>query len=247
MSAGGRGAAEGRIPLVGGSFEAYYDHAMSDFPWTSRAVITAIICIVWAFTKLVWPWRVERDDVLRRVAPGSVIVMNHQSMLDPVVVIVHFWLHKIPVRTIYKSEFDRHAIVSWLFSRAGAFPVERDSADMRAVRRAKAALGRGECVLIFAEGTRVRSDEQAVEVHGGYALMAQLAHAPVVPLAIVGARRLGLRSRVYLRCGDPVRWEDLESPKRREQLAEMERTGMARVYDLVRELREEHPDLAGED
>lgn len=247
MSGERRAAAERRIPLVGGSFEAYYDHAVSEFPWTSRALITVIIVLVWAFTKLVWPWRVERDDVLRRVAPGSVIVMNHQSMLDPVAVITHFWLHKIPVRTIYKSEFDRHGIVSWLFSRAGAFPVERASADMRAVRRAKAALGRGECVLIFAEGTRVRSDEQAVEVHGGYALMAQLAKAPVVPLAIVGARELRLRSHVYLRCGDPVRWEDLAATTRKAQLAEMEQTGMARVYDLVRELREEHPDLAGED
>ena len=113
--------------------------------------------------------------------------MNHESMLDPVAVVVTMWLAHVPVRIVYKSEFDKILPATWLFSRAGGFPVARGTADMKVVRRAKAMLARGECVLIYPEGTRVRDDADQ-QAHGGYAIMAQLAHAPVQPVAIIGAR-----------------------------------------------------------
>ena len=111
---------------------------------------------------------------------------------------------------------------------------------MKVVRRARAMLSRGECVLIYPEGTRVRDDAEQ-QSHGGYAIMAQLAKAPVQPVAIVGARRLRFRRPVYVRVGDPIEWSDLPAGKRKEQLAEMERVGMERVYELRDSLREEHP------
>ena len=191
-------------------------------------------------TKLLWPWRIERAELLLDDARGRVVIMNHQSMLDPVAVVVTMWMAHVPVRIVYKSEFDKIAPATWLFSRAGGFPVERGTADMRTVRRARAMLQRGECVLIYPEGTRVKQDSDA-ETHGGYAIMAQLAKAPVQPVAIVGARDLRFRKRVYMRVGEPIEWGELADLKRKEQVAEMERLGMERVYALVDELRAEHP------
>ncbi|HQE70741.1 MAG TPA: lysophospholipid acyltransferase family protein, partial [Atopobiaceae bacterium] len=96
----------------------------------------------------------------------------------------------ISVRPIFKSEFNLNTLTTWFFSRVGGIPVNRGTADMKAVRRAKAALERGENILIFPEGTRIKSDDEPAKIHGGFALMAQLAKAPVVPVAIVGARDL---------------------------------------------------------
>ena len=69
----------------------------------------------------------------------------------------------------------------WAFSRVGGIPVERGTADMKCLRAAQHALQRGEDVLIFPEGTRIRSREIKPEVHGGFALIAQMGKAPVNP------------------------------------------------------------------
>ena len=232
---------DGRMrAFAGNTFDDYYDHDLRDHPLPGRLLISAIVRILWVVTKLLWPWRIERAERLLDDARGRVVIMNHESMLDPVVVVVTMWLAHVPVRIVYKSEFDKLLPATWLFSRAGGFPVERGTADMKVVRRARAMLSRGECVLIYPEGTRVRDDAEQ-QSHGGYAIMAQLAKAPVQPVAIVGARCLRFRRPVYVRVGDPIEWSDLPAGKRKEQLAEMERVGMERVYELRDSLREEHP------
>lgn len=244
MSAG-RAETGGRARMRafrGNTYEDYYDHDIRDFPLPGRLFIGAVVRILWVVTKLLWPWSVDRPDLLCDDARGRVIIMNHESMLDPVLAVVTLWLAHVPTRIVYKSELDRVGPAAWLFSRAGGFPVTRGSADMKTVRRARSMLQRGECVLIYPEGTRVRNDADA-QTHGGYAIMAQLAKAPVQPVAIIGARHLRPRCRVYLRAGAPIEWSELDASGRREQASEMERVGMERVYALRDELRRAHPEV----
>lgn len=228
--------------FAGNTFDDYYDHALSDHPLPGRLFIGFVVRLLWVVTKLLWPWKIEEARLLLDDERGRMIIMNHESMLDPVVVVVVMWLARRPVRIIYKSDFDKIAPATWLFSRAGGFPVERGTADMKTVRRARAMLSRGESVLIYPEGTRVRSDADA-QAHGGYALMAQLAKAPVQPVAIIGARELSWRQRVFVRVGTPIEWSELAGLSRKEQVAEMERVGMERVYELRDELRATHPGI----
>ena len=235
--AGGQGLMRA---FAGNTFDDYYDHALSEHPLPGRLFIGAVVRILWVLTKLLWPWKIEHAERLLDGARGRVVIMNHQSMLDPVAVVTTMWMAHVPVRIVYKSDFDKIGPATWLFSRAGGFPVERGTADMKTVRRARAMLMRGECVLIYPEGTRVRDDADE-RSHGGYAIMAQLAKAPVQPVAMIGARHLRFRSRVYMSVGEPIEWSELAAEKRKEQLAEMEREGMRRVYELRDELRREHP------
>lgn len=228
--------------FAGNTLDDYYDHDIRDHPLPGRLLIGAVVRVLWLVTKLLWPWRLEQAQVLLAEPRGRVIIMNHESMLDPVLAVVTLWLAHVPTRIVYKSELDRVGPAAWLFSRAGGFPVTRGSADMKTVRRARSMLQRGECVLIYPEGTRVRNDADA-QTHGGYAIMAQLAKAPVQPVAIIGARHLRPRCRVYLRAGAPIEWSELDASGRREQASEMERVGMERVYALRDELRRAHPEV----
>lgn len=244
---------EGRMrAFAGNSFDDYYDHAMRDYPWTAKGLLGFLVGVVGAATKVLWPWRVEGArnlwDASAEGGKGRVIVMNHVSMLDPVVVYITEWVHGRRVRCVYKSEFDDVRVATWLFTRAGAIPVRRGTADIKVVRRAQRSLDRGEDVLIFPEGTRVKSDDEEVELHGGFALMAQLAKARVLPVAIVGARDITTRTRrvphfhrVYLKAGAPIGFDEIEAKGRKRQVAEMERVAMERVYALRAELRAEHP------
>ena len=230
------------------SYDDYYDHALRDFPLPGRVLLGVAIVLVGAITKLLWPWKIEDAEKLWEDVRGRVIVMNHVSMLDPVIIAVSLWFHGVGLRIVYKSEFDKLGIVTWFFSRAGGIPVVRGTADLKAVRRAERALRRGECVLIYPEGTRVKSDDEPVEIHGGFALMAQLAKAPVQPVAIVGARditpagkhlkRLG---RVWCKAGDCIGFDEVEAKGRKARAVAMEKLAMERVYALRDELRREHP------
>ncbi len=240
---------EGRMrAFAGNSFDDYYDHRMADFPLPARAFLAFAVCLVGAFTKLVWPWRMADGRKLWDERRGRVIVMNHGSMLDPIPVVVSLWAHGQRVRPVYKSEFDGNKVVTWLFSRIGGIPVVRGTADMGFVRRCVRSLRRGECILIFPEGTRVRSDDQPVELHAGFALVAQLAKAPVQPVSIVGARNITPEGthwkrpgRVWCKVGDCIEFSVLDARGRKAQAKAMEALAMERVYAMRDELRREHP------
>lgn len=228
--------------FAGNTYDDYYDHGMAEFPLPARAFMHVVAAACYAYTKLMWPWKIEHADLLAKKPGGHVIIQNHESMLEPVITVVALWYKGVRTRIVYKSEFDKIGIATWFFSRVGGFPVSRGKADMKAVRRARAALQRGEYLLIYPEGTRVKNDADS-EVHGGYALMAQLAKAPVQPTAIVGARKLHFRKHVKLDVGEPIEWSSLEAAKKKEQLAEMEKRGMAEVFALRDALRQANPGL----
>ncbi len=228
--------------------EEYYEHPIREFPVTSRALLGAAIWVCGAVSKVLWPWRVENGERLWNAEGGQVVVMNHVSMIDPVVLAVSDWFHGRRMRPIYKSEFDKYKIVNWFFARVGAIPVERGTADIKAVRRAQRALQRGDDVLVFPEGTRIHSDDQEVTIHGGFALIAQLAKAPVLPIAIVGARdgapggNKPLRpGRMWLGVGEPLTFDQIEEKSRKKRAKAMEKLAMDRVYALRDALRAQHP------
>lgn len=120
---------------------------------------------------------------------------------------------------------------------------------MKCLRAAQHALQRGEDVLIFPEGTRIRSREIKPEVHGGFALIAQMGKAPVNPLAICGwsditpaGKKLMRPKKCWIRAGKAISLSDAPAElKRKERLAWFESEAMNRVYAMRDELCAEHP------
>ena len=244
-------AKESRLRAFGGNTPSdYQEHGMREFPLPARLFMGFVLGLVGGFTKIFWPWTIEEaDKLVRKGDTGYMVVMNHVSMLEPICLLVHLYVRGIRCRPIYKSEFNFHPIAEWFFSRVGGISVDRGTADMHAVRCARAALQRGEYVLVYPEGTRIRTDDQPVELHAGFALMAQLAKAEVLPMAVVGARQITTEGkffkrifwRVFLKAGDPISWSEMPEGKRKEKSIAMESIAMERVYALREELRNEHP------
>ena len=240
---------EGPLHVFGhNTLEDYYEHPIREFPITSRALLAASIIVCGAVSKIFWHWKLENGEELWNAKGGQMVIMNHISMLDPIIIVVSGWAHGRRMRPIYKSEFDKHRFVTWFFARVGALPVKRGTADMKAVRRARRALQNGEDVVIFPEGTRIRPGDTNVEIHGGFALIAQLAKAPVLPVAIVGASEGapgGAKSlrpcRVWMRAGKAITFDELDVKGRKKQAQAMEKLAMDRVYALRDALRAEHP------
>jgi 1-acyl-sn-glycerol-3-phosphate acyltransferase len=95
--------------------------------------------------------RVGREH-LPRSGP-LLLASNHRSFLDPFVIGT---LVKRPVYYMAKRELFEKRWQAWALNALGAFPVDRGAGDRDAMETARAILARGDCVVVFPEGTRVR-------------------------------------------------------------------------------------------
>src|ERR671933_170327 len=174
--------------------------------WLARAVLQPFFHVWFRLS------RIGREHI---PAEGPVILAsNHRSFLDPFVIAV---MVRRPIYFVAKKElFLFRPVVSWMLSALGAFRIDRGASDQEAMATARAILERGEIVLMFPEGTRIRPGSLGLPKRGVGRLALETG-APVVPVAVVGteAVRKGWRIRphkVRIRVGRPLTFPRVERP-----------------------------------
>jgi glycerol-3-phosphate dehydrogenase (NAD(P)+) len=171
--------------------------------WVTRAIIQPFFHLYFRLS------RIGRENI---PASGPVIfASNHRSFLDPFIVGV---LCRRPVYYVAKSEIFKNPFVAWFVSSLGAFPVRRGAGDPDMLKTARAILDRGDCLLIFPEGTRTRPGSLG-RPKRGVGRLALETGAPVVPVALIGteAVRRGWRIRpkkIRARIGRPLTFPQVE-------------------------------------
>jgi 1-acyl-sn-glycerol-3-phosphate acyltransferase len=141
------------------------------------------------------------ENVLRDRA--AVYAVNHTSNVEPPIIFGALSGLFPRMRILYKAELRKLPILVRAFDLAGFIPLERGNRDqsLPAIERAAEALRAGHPFLVFPEGTRSRTGELLPFKKGGF-IMALKAQAPVVPVAIQGARDAMKRGSLIIR---PVR------------------------------------------
>ncbi len=205
-SGDGRGAAGAES----NELHAFREHALVHgvnpvLYWLVRAVLLPFFLLYFRLARL------GREHI--PPCGPALLAANHRSFLDPFVIGA---LARRPVYYMAKRELFESRWQAWLLNSLGAFPVDRGRSDEQAMATARAILERGDCVVIFPEGTRVRSGPLA-HPHRGVGRLALQTGAPVVPVAVLGTEdvRRGWRirpRRVSLRCGRPLRFPQAERP-----------------------------------
>lgn len=153
--------------------------------------------------------RIGREHI---PSAGPVILAaNHRSFLDPFVIGT---MARRPMYYVAKKELFRRRWVAWLLGALGAFPVDRGASDAEMIKTAEAILARGDILLMFPEGTRIRPGSLG-KPRRGVGRLALESGAPVVPVAVLGteAVRRGWRIRphaVKIRAGRPLRFPRVE-------------------------------------
>lgn len=175
--------------------------------WLARAVLQPFFHL-WFRLSRVGREHIPHDGPL-------IFAANHRSFLDPFVIGT---MLRRPIYYVAKKELFANRFQAWILNALGAFPVDRGNADQDMVDTAKAILARGDCVLIFPEGTRVRPGPPG-RAKRGVGRLALETGVPVVPVAVIGTTevRRGWRIRfrkVRIRAGRPLTFPRVESPSR---------------------------------
>ena len=171
--------------------------------WAARGLLVPFFLLYFRMQ------RVGREH-LPRTGP-LLLAANHRSFLDPFVIGT---LVKRPVYYMAKRELFDKRWQAWILNALGAFPVDRGAGDGDAMATAREILERGDCVVLFPEGTRIRRRPLA-EPRRGIGRLALETGAPVAPIAVIGTDevRRGWRIRprkVRLRVGKPLRYPTVE-------------------------------------
>jgi 1-acyl-sn-glycerol-3-phosphate acyltransferase len=122
------------------------------------------------------------------------LVSNHQSNLDPVLVGI-----ACPRQLKYLA---RIGLFFWPFSlwirSLGAVPIDRERGALSGIRTTLELLKQQNAVLVFPEGSRTENGKLDVMLPG-FCLLARRSKATIVPVGIVGAYEALPRGAVYPR------------------------------------------------
>ena len=114
---------------------------------------------------------------------GVLLVSNHQSYLDPV--LVGLGLRR-RMNFLARESLFRFGPFAWLIHSLNTIPIDREGLGLRGVKEVLRRLRRGEAVGLFPEGTRTRDGSPGPLRPGFYAIVRR-AKVPLVPVRIEGA------------------------------------------------------------
>lgn len=139
---------------------------------------------------------------------GMIMCANHIHWNDPLFLAAR--LKKSGRRFVYmaKAEVFANKLFELVLGEKGlgAIPVNRGQSDLAAIRTSLKALGEGEALGIFPQGTRSR-DNTPTPMLNGVSMIAMRANVPIIPVYIDGPYRLF--RRVDVRVGKPIEIADL--------------------------------------
>lgn len=140
---------------------------------------------------------------------GCVVVANHISAADPIIVCYTFRKHQ--VHFMAKKELFGIPIFGRLIKMLGAFPIDRGGSDVGAIKNAVAVVEEGKTLGIFPQGHRYPGvDPRETKVKNGAALIASRTQAPIVPVYIWHKNNKGGPfRRTYVIIGEKIPFESL--------------------------------------
>ena len=165
---------------------------------------------------------------LKKSKENFIISCNHMSNNDGVMLDIKF---ATKFRYLAKKELFKTKFSSWLMRKLGAVPVDRTTADTRAVKEIFSLLNKKKNVCIFPQGTRVKTPliegETAKE---GVAMFAIRTGTPVLPMMF--DRKLRPFHKTYLYIGKPI-YPNIERKKDKVYLDEFSNQIIDKMNDLL--------------
>lgn len=126
--------------------------------------------------------RTPRGEKYRhKIRGGALIAANHYDFYDPMVLFVTFWYRRV---FFLAGELVMNgSLRSKLLAGLGAIRIDRNIADMEAVRRCVGLLKEGHVLGVFPQGQITKTQEISA-LKDGTVLMALQSDVPIIPMYI---------------------------------------------------------------
>ena len=193
-------------------------------------------------------WLSERPTLLyidRLSRPGPfIIAANHQSPYDVALLMRHSPRHLdfVSIKEVFAKP-----LLGWFYGHMNAFPLDRSRPDGPTVRTILDRLSHGRAVAMFPEGRLTKLQDSVVtggRIRPGIARIAQLAGAPVIPVAIYNSEAYSRpkawlplrRTRYGIHVGEPLTIpSDLEKAEAAKLLEEDLKSALIRLHAELRQ------------
>lgn len=155
-------------------------------PFDKRLVLVHWVATAWSWVFLfICPyWKVKYYNFasVPKKTP-MVIISNHQSMLDILV------LHKVhrPFKWVSKAENFSMPVIGWILTMNECLRIERGkgSSVSNLFKAARETLAKGSSLILFPEGTRSVDGSMRAFKEGAF-LMAKESDVPILPIVLDG-------------------------------------------------------------
>lgn len=235
-------------------YDLYYETPVKYWPLWSRVFYFILGFCGFVLTKIYFRWKVEdaHEYIKQQQAGklGTVLACNHTSAIEPVLLVLFAWSQGLSLRPLYRDTLSSCAPLKWFFCHAGCIPIEQHAANVKRMRQVQRLLKRGESVLIFPEGTRVRvHDTREITFHKGAVILARMGRTSIYPCTVVGALnvsnnrlKIPVPHRIFFKIGTAIpvdRFKD--SIHKEEATEEINEKCKTQIFELRDALRKEHP------
>lgn len=158
------------------------------------------------FFKLISDLKISGQDHIPQKGP-FVLVANHQSLLDPLVLIAC-----IPRKITFlaASYIFKIPLVGHIVRAGGALPVNSNQGSIKSAKHCLSRLFKGEVIGLFPEGG-VSLDGRLKPFMPGWAYLALKTGVPALPVALTGTGKvlpvgtyIPRRGRISVNIGEPV-------------------------------------------
>lgn len=176
---------------------------------------------------LFWRRQVFGRENIPPKGQAVIFAANHRSLADPNLVGSAI---PYPVNYFAKDDLFKIPLLGWYIRRVNAFPVNRLSADVGAVKTAQKVLEAGEGLVLFPEGGRRLDPKKQWQAKSGVGLLACTTGAWVVPVGVWNSENFSRLGRVEVRFG-----QALKPPREtgREVYEKFSQQVMDRIRNLV--------------
>ena len=159
---------------------------------------------------------------------GMILALNHSSNYDPVFAAIGC-TRKLTFMA--KAELFKNPLFGGLIKSLGAFPVNRGSGDVGAIKSAFSIINSGKVMLIFPEGRRVKKGTDS-KAQPGVAMIAHRTGAPIVPAYIEGDVKW--LNKVTVTFGEPIYLDEYKGQKlNSQQLQGIADDILGKIYGLA--------------
>jgi 1-acyl-sn-glycerol-3-phosphate acyltransferase len=153
-------------------------------------------CICWIIFKLIFRQKVTGQQNIPQDGP-FIIVANHSSLLDPIILGVSVKPKIFFVAAAYLFEINW---LGYLLRKANSIPIyrENNSNNIKSIKQTLKILQQNGVLGIFPEGGVDRQKDD-FPIKAGAAYLATKAGVPVVPVKIIGADKVLPRGAKFIR------------------------------------------------